>query len=101
MSITSFTSDINHKIIGGEKITLTWETTGESVTLNIPCFTSNGKQAAGTALDASTSVDIYPVTSCEIILSDDDNNHEYLSIIIGFDPSIYYLRGGQLHKRGK
>jgi hypothetical protein len=101
MSITSFSSNISKSAIAGKEITLTWVTTGSSVTLNCDCYDGTQKQTAGTALSASTSVYIYPVGSLEVVLTDDSGNTESEFIEVGYDPSTSILMGGRLRKIGE
>lgn len=102
MSISTFTCDKTSSHIGGKKLTLTWTTSGATyVTLSEDCYTSSGKQVAGTQLSANTSVYIYPVTDTHLVLTDDTSATESLYIKIGYDPTRFILRGGRLIPRGE
>ncbi len=101
MSITSFSSNISKSAIAGKEITLTWVTTGSSVTLNCDCYDGTQRQPAGTALSASTTVYVYPVCDYEFVLTDDSGNTESVFVNIGYDPSTHIMSGGRLRRIGE
>ena len=74
MAITKFISDISKSAIAGKKITLTWVTTGSSVTLSCDCYDGKQRQKAGMALSPNTKVYIYPVGCLEVIIFNTINN---------------------------
>ena len=101
MAITKFISDVSKSAIAGKKITLTWVTTGLSVTLSCDCYDGKQRQKAGMALSPNTSVYIYPVGCLEVVLTDDSGNTSSLFIDIGYDPSTHILTGGRLQEIGE
>jgi len=96
MAITSFTASKENAIFGGKEIILTWVTDGSSATLSCDCYDGTGKKVAGTALSASSSVYIYPVTDTIVALTDDSGNTNLVHIKIGYDAFSYRLVGGRL-----